>query len=58
MCAEHLIQERKREAEVAAKEEPGKEQKGDDATATGEDGKADKDKENGAAGPDTANGGF
>lgn len=56
---EHLIRERKKEVEAAAKDKPDKGKKGATAEAAGEEGgKATGEKENGAAGPDAANGGF
>lgn len=57
--AEHLIRERKKEVEAATKDEPEKGKKVANAESAGkEGGKGDGDKENGASGPDAANGGF
>jgi hypothetical protein len=58
--AEHRIREVKEDAEAAAKETSAKDKdkKADDAAAGGEDGKGEESKQDGSAGPDTANGGF
>ena len=57
---EHRIREAKEDAEAAAKETSAKDKdkKADDAAAGGEDGKGEESKQDGSAGPDTANGGF
>lgn len=57
---EHRIREGKEDAAAAAKETSAKQtdKTADGAAAGGEDSKGEEQKQDGSAGPDTANGGF